>query len=192
MDVLINVQQPKKVINLLNDSDFILLKDHLKNTPKKEENFDIGFGRYAFNDYLINEYLQKLVPVARNIFQSQTLLPSYGLFAHYEGNHASLFTHVDDNACTYTLDMCVYQTEPWDLEVDGKPYTLHENEALAYYGNDQMHGRGKFPNPESQHVAMIFFHFVEPDHWWYTKNADYINVIRKTMSEEEWNLKYGN
>lgn len=187
-----NVENPEILKNLFSKEDFNLLKSYLYNKPKLESNFDSSFGRYTFNDPLLNSYLDRLVPIARKTFNSETLLPSYALFAHYEGEHASLFTHVDDNACTYTIDMCVYQTEPWDLNVDGKPYTLQENEALAYYGNDQMHGRDTFPNPESQHVAMVFFHFVEPDHWWYTKNQDYVNVIRKTMSEEEWNAKHGN
>ena len=87
--------------------------------------------------------------------------------------------------------MCVYQTEPWDLNVDGNPYTLQENEALAYYGNDQLHGRGTFPNPGKQHVAMIFFHFVEPDHWWFTEGQEYVNVVRKQITEEQWKLQHG-
>ena len=181
--------KPQVIKDLLAPEDFNTLKSYLYNAPKLEENFDISFGRYAFNDSLLNEYLDKLIPIARKTFNSETLLPSYALFAHYEGEHASLFTHVDNNACTYTLDMCIYQTEPWDLNVDGDPYTLHENEALAYYGNDQLHGRDDFPNPASQHVAMIFFHFVEPDHWWYTKGQDYVNVIRGQISEEQWELQ---
>jgi hypothetical protein len=39
---------------------------------------------------------------------------------------------------------------------------------------------------------MIFFHFVEPDHWWYSKGSSYIEVVRRNMSEEEWFSKYGN
>jgi len=186
------VKEPKIIKNLFSDEDFNNLKTHLYNKPKLQENFDTSFGRFAYTDNVIVDYLNRLIPVAREIFESETLLPSYGLFAHYEGQDASLFTHVDTNACTYTVDMCVYQSEPWDLFVSDKPYTLHENEALAYYGNDQMHGRGPFPNPESQHVAMIFFHFVEPDHWWYTKNQDYVAVVRGEISEEEWSAKYGN
>ena len=63
---------------------------------------------------------------------------------------------------------------------------------MAYYGNEQMHGRGKFPNPESQHVAMIFFHFVEPEHWWFKKGPSYVEVMRGLISEEDWFDKYGN
>jgi hypothetical protein len=187
-----NIQSPKIIKNIFNDADFNNLKTHLYNKPKLKQNFDPSFERYCFNDELINEYMEKLIPIAKEVFGSDTLLPSYGLFAHYEGNNPNLFTHKDDNACTYTIDMCVYQTDPWDLVVDKKSYTLEENEALAYYGNDQMHGRNAFPNPGSQHVAMIFFHFVEPDHWWYTKNQHYVDVVRGNMSEEDWTTKYGN
>ena len=185
-------KEPKILKDLFSLEDFDILKTYLYDKPKLEEHFDPTFGRYIFNDPLINSYLDKLVPVARDVFNSKTLLPSYAVFAHYEGKHASLFTHVDDNACTYTIDMCVYQTEPWDLNVDNKGYTLYENEALAYYGNEQMHGRGKFPNPESQHVAMIFFHFVEPEHWWFKKGPSYVEVMRGLISEEDWFDKYGN
>jgi len=33
---------------------------------------------------------------------------------------------------------------------------------------------------------MIFFHFAEPDHWWFTKGPSYLRVIRGEMSEDEW------
>ena len=38
---------------------------------------------------------------------------------------------------------------------------------------------------------MIFFHFVEPDHWWFTKGQDYVRVIRDEITEEQWESKYG-
>ena len=117
-------KEPKILKDLFSLEDFDILKTYLYAKPKLEEHFDPTFGRYIFNDPLINSYLDKLVPVARDVFNSKTLLPSYAVFAHYEGKHASLFTHVDDNACTYTIDVCVYQTEPWDLNVDNKGYTL--------------------------------------------------------------------
>jgi hypothetical protein len=82
--------------------------------------------------------------------------------------------------------MCLYQKNPWDLYVEGNPYTLSPNEALAYYGNEQEHWRQDFPDPENNNVAMIFFHFAEPDHWFFTKGQSYISVIRNQISEEEW------
>ncbi len=186
-----NVQEPKIIKNVFNDEEYKKLRTYLYNKPKLKEDFDPEFERYCFDDSLLNQYAEKLIPLARNTFNSETLLSSYALFVHYEGKNPSLFAHKDDNACTYTIDMCVYQTEPWALIVDDKSYLLYENEALAYYGNDQMHGRDKFPNPNSQHVAMIFFHFVEPDHWWFTKGEDYIRVIRKEITIDQWEMQYG-
>ena len=161
--------------------------------PKKFE-YQAGFSRYVVADNslpILKELAEKLIPVAREAFGSETLLPTYTLFSHYEGQdpEPSLYKHKDDNACTYTLDMCVYQGEPWDLWVDDKAYTLYPNQALAYYGNDQLHWREKFPNPENNYVAMVFFHFAEPDHWFFTEGPEYLQVIRGQISEEDWNAK---
>ena len=180
-----NIKDPKVIKDFLPELVFTSLKNYLMQKEKNRDSYDPTFGRYVFNDPFVNSHFDIVTKIARNVFNSKTLLPSYAIFVHYEGDKANLHKHVDDNACTYTLDMCVYQTDPWDLYVDGKPYTLNENEALAYYGNDQEHGREKFPNPESQHVAMIFFHFVEPDHWWFTKGPEHLNVIRKNIKTNE-------
>lgn len=143
---------------------------------------------------ILKEYAEKLTESARSIFESKSLLPTYTLFSHYEATDEipSLYRHKDDNACTYTIDLCLYQTEPWDLWVDGVAYTLNENQALAYYGNDQLHWREEFPNLKNQQVAMVFFHFAEPDHWWFTKGPGYLSVIRNEITEEEYEQRYNN
>jgi hypothetical protein len=153
-----------------------------------------GFSRYVVSDKTLpalSEFADQLIPLARKVFLSDSLLPTYTLFAHYEGQDPSpsLYKHKDDNACTYTIDLCLYQTEPWDLWVDDKSYTLNPNEALAYYGNDQWHWREEFPNPGNQVVAMVFFHFAEPDHWWFTKGSEYLRVVRNEITEEDWNSR---
>jgi hypothetical protein len=183
---VIKIKSPIILDNVFSEEDYKALHDNLFNLEKKQEWYDNGFGRYHYSSQLISDYSEKLIPTARDLFESSSLVPSYSLFSHYEGKEAKLWKHVDDNACTYTIDMCVYQSDPWDLWVDNKSYTLNPNQALAYYGNDQEHWREKFPNPLSQHVAMIFFHFVEPDHWFVTKGPGYIEVIRGNISEEEY------
>lgn len=180
--------EPKIVNSLLDDKTLIDLQDNFKQIYK-EFPYDPGFGRYSASDSQFTwfkEVFQSTVATARKEFNSETLLPTYALFAHYEG-FSSLYKHKDDNACTYTLDLCVYQNQPWDLYVEDKSYLLEPNQALAYYGNDQEHWREKIPNPDSQYVGMIFFHYAEPDHWFFTKGPEYIQVIRNMMSEEEYN-----
>lgn len=183
------MKNPILINDLLNTEDYKSLTSAISD-PKRFE-YQEGFSRYVVADNnlpLLQEIAEKLVPIARETFGSDTLLHTYTLFAHYEGEDPapSLYKHKDDNACTYTLDMCVYQTEPWDLWVEDKNYTLYPNQALAYYGNDQLHWREDFPNPGSQHVAMIFFHFAEPDHWYFTKGPEYLNVIRNAASKGKY------
>jgi hypothetical protein len=181
------VKDPVIVDKVFNDNDFLQIKSLFTNP--KSFGFQEGFSRWAASDEdlpLLKQYSYLITPLARSLFDSTDLLPTYTLFSHYEGKDAKLWKHKDDNACTYTIDMCVYQKHSWDLWVEGNPYTLHPNQALAYYGNDQEHWREAFPEPDTNHVAMIFFHFAEPDHWWFTKGSSYLNVIRKNITEEDW------
>lgn len=183
------IKEPKILKNVLSESDFLQFSNYLKTKEKLEAQYDKWFGRFCFVDPIIDEVSNKITPIAREVFESSTLMPSYSLFAHYEGN-SKLTRHKDDNACTYTLDMCVYQTDSWGLGVNfegqDKIYTLSPNEALAYYGNDQEHWRPEFPRPQEQIVAMVFFHFVEPDHWWFKYGPSYREVAANRLSEEEW------
>lgn len=177
------MKDPIILNNLLEQDDY----NKLLNLVKDPKNFEYqsGFSRYVVADNSIpflKELSIKLIDKARDIFESKALLPTYTLFSHYEGQNPppSLYKHKDDNACTYTLDMCVYQNKPWDLWVEDKNYTLYPNQALAYYGNEQMHWREEFPDPETNYVAMIFFHFAEPDHWYFTEGPEYLYTnIRK-------------
>lgn len=152
-----------------------------------------GFGRWAADhnqEPILWEYTQKILPVARKAFNSETLVPSYTLFSHYEGTTANLYKHKDDNACTYTLDVNLYyKTENWDLWVEGVPYTVPVNGAVAFYGEEQEHWREAFPDAENNNLGVIFFHFVEPEHWWVKEGPGYLDVIRKVVTEEEWNQR---
>lgn len=182
-----NIIDPVILKNIFNDKDFFNLKSLFENKVASFER-QSGLGRYVIADNSLPElkkYSEKLLPLARETFKSNTMIPTYSLFAHYN-NDASLYFHKDDNACTYTLDMCIYQKTPWDIWIENKPYTLYPNEAVAFNGNDQLHGRKEFPDPENNHVAMIFFHYAEPDHWYFTKGPEYLSVIRGIVTDKEW------
>jgi hypothetical protein len=185
----IEVKDPLIIKNVFSAEEHNELKNIMKNWQVGSD-WDPGFGRHTVQSTIIDEYAEKLTPLAKKMFNSENIKTSYSLFAHYEGPGARLHRHADDNACTYTIDLCLYQTEPWAIGInhngEDKEYFLQENEAILYYGNDQEHWRPKFPNPESQNVAMIFFHFVEPNHWWFTKGQEYIDVIRGNITEDEW------
>ena len=133
------------------------------------------FGRYFVNNHewnFLTTYLQSSVGKVRSVFESETLLPTYAFFAHYTGENASLLKHKDNNACTYTIDVCLYAKTSWGLFVDGREHILDPGNALAFYGEDQEHWREEFPDPEVNEVGMLMLHYVEPDHWFYTKEKE--------------------
>lgn len=179
------VRKPKVISNLFEPKDLKILQKEFKGRVKQTCAYDQPFGRFTISDDSngsLGALAKDITPFARKVFNSKTLVPSYTLFSHYEGKDAQLPRHVDDNACTYTLDYCLYQKQPWKIWVEGVAYKLRVNEALAFYGTEQEHWREEFPNPEKNFVGMIFFHFVEPNHWYFTKGPKYVHVLRKNGS----------
>lgn len=179
------IKDPFIVKNILSEIDIKSLQKHTMNLWVHNPAYEAGFGRHQYHgNEEVDRIHQVLTEVAREHFGSPTLMPSWALLSIYEGKEAKLHKHVDDNACTYHIDLSVFQKEPWDLwvEVNGedKPYKLMENEGLFMYGNDQLHWREAFPNPETNLVANAFFFFCEPDHWFFEHGPEYLHThIRK-------------
>lgn len=174
------VKHPQIVPDLFSASDLAALRASFAAVDPSVMSFEPTMGRHLLSDSnspALAESMASLVPAARQIFESETLVPTYALFARYEGPEAKLPRHKDSNACTYTIDLCLEQREPWDLWVIDQPYTLLEGQALAFYGTAQEHWRGAFPAPATNHVSMIFYHFVEPDHWWCTRGREYLRHV---------------
>ena len=181
--------EPRIINKILSDDEFKKIKNHalelyLERISSEEKiNYEDGFGRYSFSTTsILKEIHHGLLEKAREIFQSDTLLPTWSMMAAYSGNQGSLYKHKDDNACTYHLDLSIHQTKEWDLWVshDGKdvPYTLYENDALAMYGEQQEHWRDPFVGSNEDVVINFFMFFCEPDHWYFTEGPDQIKVIR--------------
>ena len=133
---------------------------------RREATPDPEFNRYTSNSGRLYAYSEYLLPLVRDIFQDDTILPSYNCWADYRSIDSRLPAHKDVNACTFTVDYCVQQHEPWTLYVEGKEYDLQENQSLVFMGEDMEHWRPAF-KPGNM-VEMIFFHFVRPDHWYFT------------------------
>ena len=184
------IKRPKVIGKLLNENDFTELQDYIKDLDKSTLDYDEYCNRFMFgNSDILNNIQTSLLPVARKFFQSETLIPSYN-FGSWYVKGAKLDKHKDTSPCTYTIDLCVYQKTPWNLYVEGNPYTLFENDAILYYGEDQLHWRGDFPDPENNEVCNVFFFYAEPDHWFFTEpKENHISI--KSKLDNERNPKGG-
>lgn len=164
--------------NVLNHNDFERLSTYFKNHPWLMQTGVDEFGRKMIGDKsdpILKEFSQILLPKVKEYFGSETMLPSYSLFAEYSDKTISLHKHKDANACTYTLDLVLYQNSPWDLYVDGKSYSANPNEAILFMGEEYEHWRETIYNNTEKFG--VIFHYVEPDHWYFTKGPDYIKEI---------------
>lgn len=143
-------------------------KDLLYNLPDATRGAaDPGRSRHMISSDYLTRLGQSLETRANELFCENDVKSSYSLYCKYYGN-ASMNMHVDDNACTYTIDLCVQQTEPWGLWVEDQEYIMKPNDAVCYYGNDQVHGRHAKDLGSDGSVELVFFHYVRPDHWFFT------------------------
>lgn len=155
--------------------------------------FDEGFGRHQWaiwdgthreNTEPLKRFHEMLLPLAREEFESETLLPSWCLISIYEGEKARLWKHKDDNACTYHINYTIFHKTPWDFYVEGVKFQPEENDAVISYGNDQEHWREEFPNPATNLVANAFFFYTEPDHWFFTEGPQYLYTGIRAKKDE--------
>jgi hypothetical protein len=168
--------------HIFEDEYFNYLKKYLSSHPfLKDAKYDFyGSKRIdSFDDKVLKDSLDMLTEKAKKIFNSNTLIPTYAVFSEYSGQQAMLNKHKDVGPCTYTIDMALYYEEPWPLIVEGESYTFLENEAIVFYANDQLHWKPEFPSPETNKVAIILFHFAEPDHKWWSLSEAIRPLVRK-------------
>jgi len=80
----VTVKAPWLLDSVLNESDFRSLQSHLQATDKSAMYYDAVSCRYLMGDRdpILKQSRDRLVPLAREVFGSNTLIPSYALFAH--------------------------------------------------------------------------------------------------------------
>jgi len=115
---------------------------------------------------------ERLYKLASDNFSS-TAKQSYIKSAKYSGflnPLPNLPAHLDDNACSYTIDLQLSSNVDWPIYINGEEFTLKDNWAVVYDGENDLHWRESFPSRNPMSFAhMIFFHFVEPEHWFFRR-----------------------
>jgi hypothetical protein len=186
MGVRPEIKPPLLVKDFLSKDVFDSSVDELNNYTLDELTYDRGFGRFMLKDVkdkMPNKLLEHCMPKAKEIFNSETLVPTYACYVRYKGARANLVQHRDSNACTYTLDLCLTANADWPLVVEDVEYILKPNEALCFYGEDQLHWRVPFPDKENTVIDMIFLHYVEPSHWFHTKGPSYYPTLMANANQ---------
>lgn len=120
---------------------------------------------------------KKCADAASLVFGNIPLVPTYYKFCRYSPRYGSprVPPHVDENACTYTVDIQLDSNVKWPIYVDFDEYLLQDGDAVVYMGEDQLHWRPAFPETDdSSFITMLFMHYAKPEHWFFQYGQDYI------------------
>jgi len=140
---------------------FLNLKEYAISKVKTADDYDVDWDRYIYLDDLISKHGNILLPLARKYFGPEVEYV-WNSNVHYEGAKTRLPKHKDIKRCVYTINLCLYQNTEWPLWIEGVPYTLKENQAVLYKGNENEHWREDFPDPENNIVGMSMWWFDNP------------------------------
>lgn len=175
--------------NIFTENEFLYLKNHFMGHDILNSIDYDDHGRkliHSSADRVLSDYSDKLLPVVRNFFEDQDIIPTYSMYAEYSHSVIDLHKHKDLNACQYTVDLVLHQTRPWSLWIEGKEYELLENEAVLFCGEEQEHWRETIEN-NSDVIGVIFFHYVSQGHWWIEHGPQYVEVVRQRAREKSMN-----
>ena len=154
-------QEHKEIVATVNSMPI----DFVNRDNNKYWYYDEECNRWLHSSQWLNKIMYSQLDKARELFNDPTLLPTYALMSLYNDDSSSLDFHTDDNACQYTFDICLYSKDPWPLTIEGVDYTPKNNEAIAFFGEDQNHGRPKI-SPNNK-VLMLFLHYANKNHWFF-------------------------
>lgn len=163
-----NIKDPWVISPFWTEQRYREVMNTINSLGKDDWAYEPGANRYI----VAGKYFDKLsmfeLDRARKEFDNENLLYTYSLIALYNQENSKLDPHYDDNACTYTFDICLYSEKPWPIVIEDKEYTLSKNEAVCFYGEDQYHWRPEFT--PGNRVLMMFMHFADRDHWYFQPN----------------------
>jgi hypothetical protein len=167
--------EPVLINKVFPEKDLTYLREILDSSAHSKSWIDSSSGRNVKKFPEIDEYFgKKLEPLAKKIFKDDSLKLTYSVYLDYDKPTSALSQHRDNNACRYTIDLCVSAKTPWGVTVEDKEFIFGPGEGLAFMGGYDSHGRNPMPDPENNRVEVIMFHFCPDDHWYFTEGPEYV------------------
>jgi hypothetical protein len=173
----VNIKMPLLYKDILPTEMFERIQKSILNRFETAPNYNDEFGRADYeNPEELNEAHEYILPMVREYYKSNTIMPAWTFLAVYYGKEAKLPKHLDFHAASYSVDLQFFHREKWPLYILGEEFTLDDNDAVFMNGNDLVHWRNDFPSPETNVVANAFFFYVEQDHWWFKEGDSQIGL----------------
>lgn len=164
-----SMRLPENIIlkNILTEEEIAKVYDVVNSTDLENTVVQNSMGHRAYLVSLGEDIREKLEKVVQDEFGSGWILNAYQ-FARYSQKYGyvnKLYPHFDDAFEDHklTLDVQINATKPWPIVIEGKAFTLNNNEALIFSGTDQIHWREDVKFDDEDIIDMIFCHFTLVD-----------------------------
>lgn len=178
--------------NILNDESIIGLKE-LKNSIVGK--VDSKKGRIIrpipninlLSDEVINVFTEK----ASDLYGKKLNLyaAAFGQYSK-EFGIPKLPPHIDEVPSQFTIDYQLDSNLSWPIVIEGQEYILKNNSILTFEGEKVLHWRPKKEFKDGQYIDLIWFQFIDENHWSHTQDIrpdfkEYKNILMEKLKKWE-------
>lgn len=152
--------------DLFSERDFDYIQkyalEHHEALKKIKPEHESGYGTLQIKDTPELRMLhEKLLPIARDIFASDSIIPNWQCLEIYSGPQPTQTIRKFSEDADYVIKVVCYQHFGWVCLVNGEAFELGENEGL-FFNSDLEFSRLEFPDPFNNVLASAFFFFIQP------------------------------
>jgi len=162
-------QQNIIVDNILTEQEIQDVYNHIDSTPEERRELVRLFSHKAYHGWMPQNVIDSITRAAQSTTDVPLVLREIS-FARYEkyeeGLPVQLIPHSDETFREHrlTFDVQLRSNRDWAIVVEGKSFTLKDNQALTFSGTSQIHWREKTEFKDGDFVDMIFAHFSAQDY----------------------------
>lgn len=138
--------------------------------------------------------IEKLSSIATESYGKQ--LSMYAVaFGRYSKQFGipKLGPHMDEVPSQFTLDYQLDGNISWPLNVEGEEFLLNNNDALIFEGEKVLHWRPKREFVDGEFLDLLWFQFIDKNHWGHTKELmpDYAGFKKNLFEKKkQWGAMY--
>lgn len=120
------------------------------------------------NNLLPEDIVYKLTSMASDFYGKELKLYAVA-FGRYSNQFGlpKLPPHIDDVPSQFTLDYQLDGNISWPIVIEGNSYILKNNSVLVFEGEHVLHWRPKRKFIDSEFLDLMWFQFIDKNHWSY-------------------------
>lgn len=155
--------------NIFTDEEVAQIYEHIESTPDERKHFVEVFSHTAYMNWMPDNIVDTIVKKAQEASDVPIILRELS-FARYkqvsDEYEVKLSPHRDETfrEPRITVDIQLGGNVSWPIVVEGREYTLQNNQALTFAGTHQIHWRTKRTFDKDDYLDMIFCHFSAADY----------------------------